>query len=200
SWGPPIEARAVAVEGGHRLNGEWMMSSGSRHATWLGLMAPIFDASGAPVPHTDGADMRTFLVPAGDVEWGDNWNVAGLTATHSGGYKVSNVFVPNGYSVNRQHVLETMLPSPLYKFPLNTFFSIGFSAAAIGIARSMLDAAIALASEKKPRLARFSLRDNHAVQLQIGEAEARLRSARCYVETTAERVWREVVSTGELEV
>src|SRR5262245_20733175 len=38
SWGPPLQARAEQTEGGHRLTGEWGMSSGSRHATWLGLM------------------------------------------------------------------------------------------------------------------------------------------------------------------
>src|SRR5262245_9762159 len=50
SWGPPIKSRAEAVEGGHRVTGEWMMSSGSRHASWVGLMALPVDASGAPLP------------------------------------------------------------------------------------------------------------------------------------------------------
>ena len=45
--------------------------------------------------------------------------------------------------------------------------------------------------EKKPRRGQGTrLRDNHLVQFQIGEAEARLRSARGYVEATAQRVWR----------
>ena len=44
------------------------------------------------------------------------------------------------------------------------------------------------------------MRDNHAVQLQIGEAEARLRSARGYVAATAERVWAQTVASGTLEV
>src|SRR5262249_38628235 len=104
SWGPPVKSRADEVDAGHRLSGEWMMSSGSRHATWLGLMAPIFDRSGAPQPHSDGAFIRTFLVPASAVEWVDNWQVHGLIATNSGGYRVSNLFVANGYSVNRQHI------------------------------------------------------------------------------------------------
>ena len=79
------------------------------------------------------------------------------------------------------------LAGPLYKFPLNCTFAIGFSAVSLGIARSMLDATIALALEKKPRMAKTSLLENHHVQFQIGEAEARLRSARGYVETTAQR-------------
>jgi alkylation response protein AidB-like acyl-CoA dehydrogenase len=139
-------------------------------------------------------------VPASAVEWVDNWQVHGLAATNSGGFRVSNLFVANGYSVNRQHILETKIPSPLYKFPLNSFFSIGFSAVALGIARAMLDAAVALAREKKPRMAQLALRENHAAQLAIGEAEARLRSASGYVETTAGRVWREILASGELIV
>jgi indole-3-acetate monooxygenase len=200
SWGPPVAARADAVEGGHRLSGEWMFASGSRHATWIGLLAPLYDAGGAPVVHRDGTSQRTFLVPARDVAFVDNWDVHGLIATNSGGYKVSGLFVPNGYSVDRLHLLETTLESPLYKFPLNSFFSIGFCAVALGTARSLLNAVMALAGEKKPRLAKLALRDNHAVQLQIGEAEARLRSARTYVEATAERVWQEVVASAELKV
>jgi alkylation response protein AidB-like acyl-CoA dehydrogenase len=200
SWGPPARARADQVDSGHRITGQWNMASGSRHATWLGLMAQEFDAGGAPVPLRGGASTRIFFVPATSVEWVDNWNVFGLTATNSGGFKCENLFVPTGYSMNREHLAEVRLPDPLYKFPLNALFAIGFSAVALGIARSMLDAAVALAREKKPWLSKQSLLESHLVQFQIGEAEARLRSARNYVESTAQRVWQEVVSSGELTV
>ena len=59
---------------------------------------------------------------------------------------------------------------------------------------------MALAIEKTPRIAKSSLLQNHHVQFQIGEAEARLRSARSYVDTTAGEVWDEVVSSGELTI
>jgi alkylation response protein AidB-like acyl-CoA dehydrogenase len=62
----------------------------------------------------------------------------------------------------------------------------------------MLDAVIALAREKRPWLSRQSLQESHLVQFQIGAAEARLRSARGYVESTAGEVWESVVSSGEL--
>jgi len=200
SWGPPVRSRAEQTDGGHRLTGEWMMSSGSRHATWIGLMAQVFDRSGGAVQLPEGTTTRIFLVPAGAVEWIENWDVIGLRATNSGGFKVNNLFVPEGFSVNREHLREVRLPGPLYKFPLNGYFSIGFSAVALGIARSMLDACIALALEKKPRLAKTSLRDSHLVQFQIGEAEARLRSARTFVETTAQQVYDAVASCGRLEL
>jgi alkylation response protein AidB-like acyl-CoA dehydrogenase len=198
SWGPPLKARADEVEGGHRLSGEWQMSSGSRHATWIGLNAPVYDRSGALVPLPPGALARVFYVPAEVVTWVDSWDVIGLNATNSGGYKVESVFVPDGYSVCREHLPDLRIHTPLFKFPLNSFFATGFSGDALGIARSMLDAAIRLAKEKTPRAAKHTLRDNHLIQFQIGEAEARLRSARGYVEATAVRVWEEVVDCGEL--
>ena len=200
SWGPPIRSRAEETDGGHRLTGQWMMSSGSRHATWIGLMAPVFDRRGAAVQLAEGTTTRIFLVPAAAVEWIENWDVIGLRATNSGGFKVSNLFVPEGFSVNREHLRDVRLPGPLYKFPLNGYFSIGFSAVALGIARSMLDACVALALEKTPRLAKTSLRDSHLVQFQIGEAEARLRSAHTYVETTARQVYDTVAACGKLEL
>lgn len=200
SWGPPTKSRADEVEGGHRVSGEWMFSSGSRHATWIGLHAPVFDRSGNPVPLPGGAALRIFFVPAGQVEFIDNWKVAGLVATNSGGFRAEDVFVPQGYSVVLRHPLDANLGSRLYKFPMNSFFAIGFSAVALGLARSMLDACIALAAEKKPRMAKFSLLENHHVQFQIGEAEARLRSARGYVEATAERIGQAVQASGEVTV
>ena len=136
SWGPPIKARADEVDGGHRLSGEWMMSSGSRHATWIGLNAPIFDSSGAPVPMPPGSTVCTFLVPADAVTWVDSWDVIGLNATNSGGFKIEDRFVPKGYSAYRERVLDSRIDSPLYKFPLNSFFATGFSGVALGIART----------------------------------------------------------------
>jgi indole-3-acetate monooxygenase len=200
SWGPPVKSRADEAEGGHRLSGEWTLSSGSRHATWLGLMAQVFDRSGAPVAATAGLGTRIFLVPAADVQWVDNWNSIGLKATNSGGFRFKDQFVAEGYSIGRDYIAGVQLAGPLYKFPLNSLFGFGFSAVALGVARAMLDAVMALAKEKRPYLAKQSLLDSHLVHFQIGEAEARLRSARGYVEGTAERVWQSVVSAGELTV
>ncbi len=198
SWGPPKTSRADEVDGGHRLTGEWTLSSGSRHATWLGLMAPVYDRSGANVA-AGGADTRIFLVPASAAEWVDTWDSVGLKATNSGGYRFRDHFVPEGFSMSRNYLPGVRLPGPLYKLPLNAQFATGFSGVALGLARSMLDGAVALAREKRPYLARQSLLESHLVQFQIGEAEARLRSARTYVETTAGQVWQAVVSSGELK-
>jgi alkylation response protein AidB-like acyl-CoA dehydrogenase len=200
SWGPPVKSRAEETDGGHRVSGEWMMSSGSRHASWIGLMAAAVDRNGAPVPLPPGATMRVFLVPAATVEFIENWNVVGLIATNSGGFKVENAFVPHGHSVYLPFPRSPPSAGPLYKFPLNNLFGIGFTGVALGIARAMMDFVTALAREKKPWLAKLPLQESALAQFQIGEAEARLRSARSYVELTAQRVWDSVVASGELTV
>jgi indole-3-acetate monooxygenase len=200
SWGPPVKSRAEEVDGGHRVSGEWTMSSGSRHATWIGLMALPVDANGTPLPLPPGATMRVFFTPASTVEFIENWNVVGLIATNSGGFKGENLFVPHGHSIHLPYPRSLQPAGPLYKFPLNNLFGIGFAAVALGIARTMLDEVIALARNKKPWLARLPLQESHLAQFQIGEAEARLRSARAYMESTAARVWQSVVSSGELTV
>jgi len=198
-WGPPINARAVEdQDGSHRVSGEWGMASGSRHASWIGLMAPVFDAAGAPVALAHGATTRVFFVPARQVEWIDNWNVTGLRATNSGGFKVKDVRVPRGFSTLHHHELGAEIATPPYKFPLMLTFAIGFSGVALGVARAMLDAVTRLAIDKKPRMMERALRENQLVQFQIGEAEARLRAARVYVETTTEHAWDSVVASGEL--
>jgi alkylation response protein AidB-like acyl-CoA dehydrogenase len=201
SWGPPVKSRAIEEPGGgHRVSGEWTMSSGSRHATWIGLMAPVFDRTGAPVALAHGALTRVFFVPASAVEWIDNWNVTGLRATNSGGFRVNDVLVAQGFSTLHHNDIGAEVATPLYKFPLILMFAVGFSGVALGIARAMLDAVIRLAIAKKPRLAELALRESHLVQFQIGEAEARLRSARAYVETTTEQAWRSVLASGVLSL
>src|SRR5205085_12104959 len=125
-WGPPVKSRAEEVEGGHRLSGEWMMASGSRHATWLGMMAPVFDPAGNPAVLARGATMRIFFAPAEVFTWIDNWDVIGLRATNSGGFKVSELFVPNGHSIYLEHPLGEQISAPLYALPLNSLFAVGF--------------------------------------------------------------------------
>jgi len=200
SWGPPIKSRAEEAEGGHRVSGEWTMSSGSRHASWIGLMAQPVDAKGAPLPLPPGAAIRVFLAPASSVAFIENWNVLGLIATNSGGFRCENVFVPHGHSIYLPSPGSLQPAGPLYKFPLTILYGIGFAAVALGIARGMLDEVIALARDKKPWLAGVPLQQSHLTQFQVGEAEARLRSARAYIESTAARVWQSVVASGELTV
>ena len=69
-------------------------------------------------------------------------------------------------------------PGPLYKLSTNMVFSMGFAATSLGVARAMLDAATELARGKTPQGLK-AMRDNNAVQGQIGRTEASLRRRAC---------------------
>src|SRR4029434_11072125 len=55
-----------------------------------------------------------------------------------------------------------------------------------------------LAREKTPRGGRRTLRDNHVVQSQVAQAEARLRSARMFLLGSLDDIWGEVGRSGTL--
>ena len=118
-----------------------------------------------------GSTLCTFFVPAEAVTWVDSWDVIGLNATNSGGFKVEGLFVPNGYSAYRERVPTRASTTPLYKFPLNSFFATGFCSVTLGIASVHAGCQRGARHEETPRSAKLRLRDNHLVRFQLGEAE-----------------------------
>ncbi|HKZ04798.1 MAG TPA: acyl-CoA dehydrogenase family protein [Methylomirabilota bacterium] len=199
AWGPGPDARAVGVDGGYRVTGTWSFASGCRHATWLGGHCPIVTADGAPRRRGDGRrEERTMLFPAASAELVDVWHVSGLRGTGSDAFTVTDLFVPHAYSVSRDDPAERRHPGPLYCFPAGSLYASGFAGVALGLARAMLDAFVELAREKTPRGGHRTLRDNHVVQSQVAQAEARLRSARMFLLGSLGEIWGEVGRSGTL--
>ena len=68
----------------------------------------------------------------------------------------------------------------------------------MGIARSALDAFIALAGDKVPFRGKRTLRDNNLVQAQVAQADARLGAAHAFLLGALEKITREVERTGQI--
>ena len=199
AWGPGPDARAVAVEGGYRVTGMWSFASGCRHATWLGGHAPICERDGTLRRGAAGKVIeRTMLIPAASAQIVDVWHVSGLKGTGSDAFTVSDLFVPHDYSISRDDPAERRQSGPLYCFPAGSLYASGFACVALGIARRMLDAFRALATEKTPRGFKRPLAESAVVQSQVAQAEAQLRSARGFLLSSLEEIWRAVGSTGML--
>jgi alkylation response protein AidB-like acyl-CoA dehydrogenase len=199
AWGPPSEARAVAVEGGYRVTGTWNFASGGRHATWLGGYCPIGAPDGTLRKADDGTPVgRTMLFPATSATMIDVWHVIGLRGTGSDSFSVSDLFVPEEHSVARDDPSERRHSAPLYCFTIGSLFAAGFAGVALGIARSTLDAFVDLATSKTPRGFKRPLRDNAVVQSQVAQAEAQLSSARLFLLASLEEIWRKVGRLGSL--
>jgi len=199
AWGPGPDARAVAVDGGYQVTGTWSFASGCRHATWLGGHCPILTQDGQLRRRADGRrEERTMLFPAASAELVDVWHVSGLRGTGSDAFTVTDLYVPHAYSVSRDDPAERRQPGPLYCFPAGSLYASGFAGVAMGLARAMLDAFVELAREKTPRGGRRTLRDNHVVQSEVAQSEARLRSARMFLLGSLAEIWGEVGRSGAL--
>jgi alkylation response protein AidB-like acyl-CoA dehydrogenase len=198
AWGPPAGSRAVAVDGGYRMSGRFNFASGSRHATWLGGQAPIVEADGTPRRRHGVAERRTLLFPASQAVMDDVWHVIGLRGTGSDSFTVDDVFVPHAHTVARDDPAERRLQAPLYCFPQGSLYASGFAGVAMGIARTLLDDFLALARDKTPRGYSRTLRESAVTQARVAHAEAQLGSARVYLLSTLDEVWRAVGRTGTL--
>ncbi|GMO25629.1 acyl-CoA dehydrogenase family protein [Bradyrhizobium sp. TM233] len=197
AWGA-IAHEARAVAGGYRVTARWDFASGSRQASWLGAHVRILSADGAPRKNADGSpEVRTILFPAASATLHDVWQAIGLAGTGTDSYEVSDLFIPERFTAFRDVPSGLRETGPLYRIGTGAAFSLGFAAVSLGLARATLDAAIALAREKRPSLAAGAMRDNGAVQGLIGRTEGDLRAARAYLYATATAMWRDLCATGE---
>lgn len=201
AWGPgPGEARAV--EGGYRVTATWAFASGSHHASWLGCHAPVVESNGTPRLGKGGAQVvRTMLFPKSATRFTDIWHTMGLRGTGSDQYSVTDLFVPDAYTLpsvaSRSEEAVRREDGLLYRFSSLQLYAAGFAGVAMGIARSTLDAFIELARDKIPRGARKTMRDNNVTQAQTAQSEARLRSARTFLFDALEETAAHIAAGGD---
>ena len=199
AWGAGLQGEATTVDGGYRVSGTWTFASGSRHATILGGHSKIFEEDGTPRLRDDGSQLdRTLLFPrlAADIE--DVWDVVGLRGTGSDTFTVTDLFVPEEDTIDRENPAELRETGPLYKFSASLAYGVGFAALMLGIARGMLDELTHLAMTKKPRGAAMSLRENPAFQSQLAQLEGSHRSLRAYLHMTAQEIYDEVAAADAI--
>ncbi len=182
--GPPQHSAFTEVDGGYSVSGRWNFSSGSRHATWAVGLERVADPTAL-----------TVIIPKGEFTFIDTWQVNGLRGTGSFSFEAKDVFVP----ASRVYV-EAKAPregGPLYLIPRSLFFGSGFGCVALGVARSALDAAIEIATRKKPQ-EQTLLRDQPAIQRIIGQAEATWGAANAFLQEKAVKLWRKALDYHEL--
>ena len=197
AWGPgPGTARVVA--GGYRVSAKWSFASGSHNASWLGCHVPIVETDGAPRLHPDGSPVvRTMLFPKSRAKMTDIWQVIGLKGTGSDQFSVEDLFVPQRHSATRDDDTRRE-PGLLYRFSSLQLYAAGFAGVAMGIARSTLDAFVALARDKVPFRSTGALRDNQLIQSQVAQAEARLAAARAFLLGSLEEITAEIARVGHI--
>ena len=201
AWGAGPQGTAKVVPGGYVVTGTWNFASGGRNATWIGGHSRVVEPDGS-LRRWPSGDLveRSMLFPKAAVTMTENWNVMGLRGTGSDTYAVSEVFVPEEYSVIRDNPPDRREAGTLYRFTTTNLYASGFGAVALGIARAMLDAFRALAADKTPQALSQRLAENTAIQKEAALAEAKLTAARALLIGTLEETWDDVVVSGALTV
>jgi alkylation response protein AidB-like acyl-CoA dehydrogenase len=193
SWGPTNNAKAVAEKGGYRVNGVWPFASGSKHATYLAAHCFICEPDGTQRRDANGNPVqKTLFVPRERATWQDVWHVMGLKGTGSNTYTLTDVLVPEDYSID-YHALNSTgrrEHGPLYAFTIYQLFGSSFPAIGLGIARTMLDDFCKLAQGKVPQGQTQTLRDSAVTQSQIGMAQSQLAAARAFFISAWEEIWQ----------
>jgi len=189
---PAPTAQAVVVPGGYRVTGRQGFSTGCRHASWVAAHAQIIE-NGQVRLEGDQPEMRYFFVPVAEAELLDTWHVRGMRGTGTHHFAVHGVFVPAERTV-LSATAPALEPGPLYKIPRTLAFASGDAAVALGMARSCLDAFFELAGAKTPRAMQALLRDQSMVQVNVGQAEAALRSGRAFLVEAVRDIWSEATA------
>jgi alkylation response protein AidB-like acyl-CoA dehydrogenase len=141
----------------------------------------------------------------------ESWNVVGLRGTGSDTYAVADLFVPARHAIVARASGRDLPPSAdatpaaeperreqgvLFRFSPTSVYQAGFSAVALGVARSMLASFVQLAGHKTPANANAMLRDNPVIQARIALSEARLASARAWLLQILGAMWQHCSTAG----
>lgn len=187
AWGAIIPGQvAEVVDGGYRVTGSWPFASGGRHATWFGGHCRVRERDGTMLALPDGSPYeRTMLFPREAITVTPNWQVMGLRGTGSDTYSVTNLFVPEAFTVRRDRDEErrALGHGSLYRFTTTHAYATGFAAVALGLARGLLDEFVTLAGGKTPMATGRMLRDSPALQSGLAQAEGKWRAARAGLHT-----------------
>jgi alkylation response protein AidB-like acyl-CoA dehydrogenase len=182
---PAPTAQVVVVPGGYRVTGRQGFSTGCRHASWVAAHGQVVE-NGQSVA-------RYFFVPVAEAERLDTWHVRGMRGTGTHHFAVTDVFVPAERTV--LSATATLLEDgPLYKIPRTLAFASGDAAVALGMARTCVDTFIELAGAKTPRAMPGLLREQSMAQVNVGQAEAALRSGRAFLMETVRDIWNEATA------
>src|ERR1019366_6579451 len=171
--------KAATAPGGYRVTGRWGYGSFIGYGDW-GLGNCI----------TEDGGLRLGLFPHDAVEVFDIWYVGGLRATGSNDFQVTDLFVPEEYTIPLvEFQPPPRRPGPLYAVPMTSTFVSCIATVVMGIARGAIEALIEIAATKTTAGSPTALRDKPLAQAGIAQAEALLRSGRAYLFDELGAMW-----------
>ncbi|MBS9373994.1 3-hydroxy-9,10-secoandrosta-1,3,5(10)-triene-9,17-dione monooxygenase oxygenase subunit [Rhodococcus sp. B50] len=189
--------RLIPVDGGYRLSGTWMFSSGCRFASWALLGAVVVGSEGRPV------DFVTVLVPRGDYTIRDVWNVVGMRGTSSDEIVVDDVFVPDHRVKSNYETSQFRGPGrkvntgPLYRLPFAALFTTSVAVPVVGVVAGCYEEYLS-AMRERVRLSLGGGRfvDDPFAQVAVGRAASDIDAATLQLDRNIRELW-ELAQAGK---
>jgi indole-3-acetate monooxygenase len=188
-FGRPLNA--TSTDGGYRISGRAPFVSNCYDADWM-LSTVLVDVD----QHAHGEpEMRMAYFPSEQCEIIDTWDVMGMRGTGSNDISVTDVYVPKSRTFPMVPDFEpgSRHRGPLYRLPVAGVLATGIPTPMLGVARRALDEVTELARTKTPVASSGLLKERASVQVQLGRAEAILRSGRLLLLDTLSEAWRRCV-------
>ncbi len=168
------QGKAMAVDGGYRLNGRWNYNSGGEHANWLGISAIVpGDEDGPP------ADLLMCFIRRQDYEIFDNWRTMGMRGTGSKQAVVEDVFVPESRVISQPSWGQGDAPgfgvheNPFYRTPHMEVFCAEIASICVGVGEAAIDAFVDRAQSKVSPFPPHQLASHEeSTQRRLGMARA----------------------------
>jgi alkylation response protein AidB-like acyl-CoA dehydrogenase len=183
-FNPP--GNAIAVAGGYRVSGRWPYASGCRQAKW--------GQWGIKIAHSDGSCVpgNFCYIPMAELRIEDTWHVPGMQGTGSDTVIAEDIFVPERRVVHAAKSYNYVEPGKVrYGAPSDYFAQISFvhrtsAGVLLGAAEGLLET-VCEAAKVKPMVGTTLVRqiDSGAVVRDLGEAAAKLITARSLIEGAA---------------
>jgi indole-3-acetate monooxygenase len=189
-FGRPL--KATSTEGGYRISGRAPFVSNCYDADWISSTA-LVDVD----QHSEGEpEMVMVYFPRENCEIIDTWDVMGMRGTGSNDISVTDVYVPKSRTFPMVPEFEPgcHYQGPLYRLPLVGAAATGIPTPMLGVARRALDEVAGLALTKTPVGSSGRLKERSLAQIQLGKAEAVLRSGRLLFFDTVSEAWQRCVA------
>jgi 3-hydroxy-9,10-secoandrosta-1,3,5(10)-triene-9,17-dione monooxygenase len=186
------------VEGGFKVSGRWMFSSGIHACDWCIIVGRIPKEDGPP-------DAWFMLVPKEDFEIQDNWRTVGLRGTGSNDFIIKDAFIPEHRTIGQLEIngLDTPgtagNPDSVYRMPTMGVINYCVSAPTLGLAQGALQS---YCDDMAPRTDIFAqkIASNATLQLRTSESSAEIDCAQLLYESDMARIKESVTGGAPLEL
>ena len=183
------KGRAVPVEGGYIVNGQWPFASGGPEPDFVSGNCMVFRDGKPAIGENGMPEAIMALVPAKDVEFLDTWYVLGMKGTDSCDVAIKDLFVPEEMTHN-VYAAKSSYTNPIGYLPLRVILSTGHVSVALGVAYGALDDIIELAKTKSASMnPNQKLRDDPIFRHALGEHSLRLTAMRSMLDQVTTKVW-----------